>query len=222
MEANMWPNEDSAYRKARNRLLKAEAKLRAQAEAVAELRRQLPAGGEPKEDYVFEDVAGRKQVRLSQLFEGGRGSLFLYNFMFAPGKSPCPMCTSLLDALDGEAVHLGQRINLAAVAKATSAEIAAFARGRGWRNLRFLSSGGNTYNRDYGGENEDGSQLPMMHVWIKRGGKVQHFWASELFDHADSAWTGHPRHADAIWPLWNVLDLTPEGRGTNWYPKLAY
>ena len=218
----MWPNEPVEYRKARNKLLKAEAKLRGQAEAVAAMRRELPSGGEPKEDYVFTDVTTGKPVRLSEMFDAPRKTLFLYNFMFAPGKSPCPMCTSLLDALDGETVHLRERINIAAVAKAMPAEIAAFARSRGWSNLRFLSSNANTYNRDYGGENDSGSQLPMMHVWIKRGGKVQHFWASELFGHADRAWTGHPRHADTIWPLWNVLDLTPEGRGSSWYPKLAY
>jgi predicted dithiol-disulfide oxidoreductase (DUF899 family) len=31
-----------------------------------------------------------------------------------------------------------------------------------------------------------------------------------------------PRHVDMLWPLWNLLDLTPEGRGKDWYPKLAY
>lgn len=218
----MWPNEPAEYRKARNKLLKAEAKLRAQAEAVANMRRQLPKGGAAKENYVFTDVAIGKPVRLSELFTGGRKSLFLYNFMFAPGQTPCPMCTSLLDALDGEAVHLGERINLAAVAKASPSEIADFAKKRGWKNLKFLSSGANSYNRDYGGESEAGNQLPMMHVWVKHGGKTQHFWASELFGYGDPGWKHHPRHADAIWPLWNLLDLTPESRGMNWYPKLAY
>ncbi len=132
------------------------------------------------------------------------------------------MCTSLLDSLDAEAVHLGQRINLAAVAKATPREIADFAKVRGWKNLKFLSSGDNTYNHDYGGENQSGAQMPMMHVWVKRRDGVHHFWASELFGYDDPAWPNHPRHADATWPLWNVLDLTPEGRGSNWYPKLAY
>jgi predicted dithiol-disulfide oxidoreductase (DUF899 family) len=23
------------------------------------------------------------------------------------------------------------------------------------------------------------------------------------------------RHVDSIWPIWNVLDVTPEGRGTD-------
>jgi predicted dithiol-disulfide oxidoreductase (DUF899 family) len=29
-----------------------------------------------------------------------------------------------------------------------------------------------------------------------------------------------PRHVDLIWPVWNLLDLTPGGRGTDWYPSL--
>lgn len=218
----MWNGESREYRKARIKLLKAEAALRVKSEEVAALRRQLPDGGAPKEDYQFASVPDGKPVRLSQLFAKGKNSLFLYNFMFAPGRNPCPMCTSLLDGLDGEAPHIAQRINLAVVAKAKPAEIAAHAKQRGWRNLRFLSSGGNSYNRDYGGEGDNGSQLPMAHVWTNRGGEVRHFWGTELFAHDDPSWANHPRHVDSIWPLWNVFDLTPEGRGGDWYPKLAY
>jgi predicted dithiol-disulfide oxidoreductase (DUF899 family) len=31
-----------------------------------------------------------------------------------------------------------------------------------------------------------------------------------------------PRHGDTLEPLWNLFDLTPEGRGTDWYPDLSY
>jgi predicted dithiol-disulfide oxidoreductase (DUF899 family) len=30
------------------------------------------------------------------------------------------------------------------------------------------------------------------------------------------------RHVDMMWPLWNVLDATPEGRGTDWFPSRQY
>jgi predicted dithiol-disulfide oxidoreductase (DUF899 family) len=30
------------------------------------------------------------------------------------------------------------------------------------------------------------------------------------------------RHVDLIWPVWNLLDMTPEGRGSTWGPKLRY
>jgi predicted dithiol-disulfide oxidoreductase (DUF899 family) len=31
-----------------------------------------------------------------------------------------------------------------------------------------------------------------------------------------------PRGAPDLMPLWTILDVTPEGRGTDWYPKLNY
>ena len=33
---------------------------------------------------------------------------------------------------------------------------------------------------------------------------------------------GQPRHLDTIWPLWNVFDLLPQGRGSDWYPAIDY
>jgi predicted dithiol-disulfide oxidoreductase (DUF899 family) len=134
---------------------------------------------------------------------------------------PCPMCTAMLDSLNGSAPHIAQRANLVVVAKSPIHRIRAFARGRGWRNLRLLSSADNSYNRDYHGEDEKGAQFPMLNVFVKSGGAVRHFWASELL-FAPSEPGQNPRHVDLIWPLWNVLDFTPEGRGKDWYPKLSY
>ncbi len=31
-----------------------------------------------------------------------------------------------------------------------------------------------------------------------------------------------PRVGDVLFPLWNLLDMTREGRGTGWYPSIAY
>ena len=142
--------------------------------------------------------------------------------MFGPQMpAPCPMCTSMLDGLDAQAPHVTQRVNVAVVAKSPIARIREFARDRGWRHLRLLSSAANTYNRDYHGETDDGAQMPMMNVFTRRKGRIYHTWASEmLFVPPDRGQDG--RHVDSIWPLWNVLDLTPEGRGKTWYPKLRY
>jgi predicted dithiol-disulfide oxidoreductase (DUF899 family) len=216
----MWPNESQRYRDHRDRLVMAEAQLRAKTEEVAALRRELPPGGKPKEDYLFKDARTGGPVRLSELFSLQHNSLLVYGFMYAPGGKPCPMCTSLLDGLNGAAPQLKRRLSLAIAAKAAPAELLDFANGRGWNNLRLISSNGNSYNADYGAETGSGSQMPMMHVWVRDGGEVRHFWASELFYHKDPAWQAQPRHADPIWPLWNVLDLTPEGRGSDWYPKV--
>ena len=112
-------------------------------------------------------------------------------------------------------------ISLAVAAKASPEELAAFATARGWRKLRLFSTK-DAYNADYGCETAEGGQLPMAHVWTRRSGELRYFWGSELFHHKATDWPAHPRHVDAIWPLWNVLDMTPEGRGEDWFPRLYY
>nr|NIU78056.1 DUF899 domain-containing protein [Gammaproteobacteria bacterium] len=96
--------------------------------------------------------------------------------------------------------------------------VSAYARERGWDRLRMLSSQDNSFGADYFTENEKGDQMPMANVFVRRDGTVRHFWGSEML-YADV--DGQPRHMDLMWPLWNVLDTTPEGRGSDWYPSLA-
>ena len=224
-----FPGETPRYRTARNQLLKAERSLRKQVEQVARLRRKLPQGGAVPEDYLFEEGAASladnstiRSVRMSELFRAPLDTLVLYSFMYGPDvPRPCPMCTSFIDGLNGSAPHILQRVNLAIVAKSPLPRIRAFARERGWNNLRLLSSANNNYNRDYHGENPDGSQMPSLNVFVLRRGKIQHFYNTELlFGPAERG--QDQRHIDMAWPLWNLLDFTPGGRGTNWYPKLEY
>ena len=216
-----FPNESAAYRAERDKLLEAEMGLRRQVEEVAALRRTLPLGGEVKEDYEFDEVGGGT-VRLSELFADGKDTLMLYSFMYGPEmKAPCVMCTSILDALEGEAPHVVQRVNFAVVAKSPAERIEKFARPRGWRNLRLLSSSRNTYNRDYQGEDANADQTPSMNVFARRDGRIRHFWNSELL-FAPTEEGEDSRHVDMIWPLWNMFDMTPEGRGEDWYPRLRY
>jgi predicted dithiol-disulfide oxidoreductase (DUF899 family) len=223
-----FPGETRAYRTARDALLQAEQDLRRQVEAVAEARRRLPPGGAVPEDYVFEEGARdfndrgpTHPVQLSELFAPGKDTLVLYNFMFGEDMDhACPMCSSFLDALDGNARQVEQRVNLAVVAKSPIARLRDFARARPWRNLRLLSSQKNAFNRDYHGDAPDGDQNSVIHVFVKRDGRVHHFYSSEIaFLPSDSG--QDPRHIDLMWPLWNVFDLTPDGRGKDWYPKLS-
>lgn len=219
-----FPNESAEYREARRKLLEAEKALRAQIETVAAQRRALPVGGEVPEDYSFESAKG--SVKLSQLFHADQTTLLLYSFMFSPKmETPCTGCTAVLDGFNGTAQHVRQRANLIVVAKSPIARISEFAKSRGWTDLRFVSSENNSYNRDYFGENEEGQQLPMLNVFVKRGDSVHHSWASELMSEPGLDLGGRksePRHVDLVWPLWNLLDLTPEGRGEETQPKLSY
>jgi predicted dithiol-disulfide oxidoreductase (DUF899 family) len=237
-----FPGESGEHRAARDRLLEAEVELRRAIERVAAQRRALPPGGAVPEDYVFEDATGGGgEVRLSELFAPGKDTLVVYNFMFPrwsgdtrPGpasgetgrlplaETPCASCTSILDALDGAAPHVAQRLNLAVVAKSDPERIRTFARERGWRNLRLLSSRHNAFKRDYGGETPDGEQAPILNVFVRDGDAIRHFWATELM-FAPRDPDEDPRHVDLIWPMWQVLDMTPQGRGNGEdFPGLDY
>jgi len=238
-----FPGESTEYRAARDRLLEQEIELRRTMEAVAAARRRLPPGGVVPQDYVFQGQGpdgDPTDVRLSELFAPGRDSLVIYSMMFPrdpgderPGpqggrtallpivEGPCPSCTALLDQLDGAAEHVSQRINFAAAGKAPLSRILAFAEERGWRRLRLLSSAGSTYNRDYLAETAEGHQRPMLNVFHRDGETIRHFWGSELF-YAPTDPGQDPRHVGTIEPLWNLYDLTPEGRGTDWNEQLTY
>ncbi|HKY61682.1 MAG TPA: DUF899 family protein [Gemmatimonadota bacterium] len=226
MHDNRFPNENPTYRQARNRLLEAEIELRRNVERVAAQRRDLLAGGEVPEDYAFMEgsveTGETREVRLSELFSPNRDTLILYSFMYGPSmERPCASCTSILDALDGTAPHVRERVDFAVVARSPIERILAFARDRGWRNHRLLSSAWNAYNIDYYGESRDGDQWPSLNVFVRREDRIHHFWHSELLFTRKDAGQG-PRHVDMIWPLWNLFDLTPGGRGANWEPRLEY
>jgi predicted dithiol-disulfide oxidoreductase (DUF899 family) len=238
-----FAGESAEYRAARDRLLEQEIDLRRAMEAVAAARRQLPPGGVIPEDYFFQGVGadGRPTaVRLSELFAPGKDSLAIYSFMFPrdpgddrPGpasgrtarlplvEGPCPSCVALLDQLDGAAGHASQHVNLAVVAKAPLERVLTFAEERGWRRLRLLSSARNTYNRDYLGETADGSQRPMLNVFHRDGEVIRHFWGSELL-YTPTDPGQDPRHVGTLEPVWNLFDLTPEGRPTEWDEQLSY
>jgi predicted dithiol-disulfide oxidoreductase (DUF899 family) len=225
-----FPGESEDYRRERNRLLEAEVELRRAIEEVAAQRRSLPPGGVVPDDYRFEEVSDGGEVRFSELFDAGKDTLVIYSFMFPrysgdsrPGpaegetarlplaETPCASCTSILDSLDGAAAHLAQVVNLAVVAKSDPERIRNFARERGWRHLRLLSSRGNSFNRDYNAETPEGEQMPLLHSFVRDGGQFRHTWSSELM-YAPREEGMEARHVDSIWPIWNVLDVTLEGR----------
>jgi predicted dithiol-disulfide oxidoreductase (DUF899 family) len=219
-----FPNESTGYRAARNTLLEEEIELRRHTERVAQMRRELPMGGKLKEDYTFDEVmnGSSKKTKLSELFAPGKNSLVIYSMMYHPNdENACPSCTSIVDGLDGAAPHIRNKINFVVITKAPIEKTLKWAAGRGWHNVRLLSSFSNTYNGDYFAENEKGNQVPILNVFTKAPDGVYHTYATELL-FAPSDPGQNNRHVDTIWPIWNMFDFTPEGRGTDWYPKFKY
>jgi predicted dithiol-disulfide oxidoreductase (DUF899 family) len=238
-----FPGESAEYRAARDQLLEQEIELRRAMESLAVARRALPPGGVIPQDYRFTGVAADGtpiDVSMSELFAPGKDSLAIYSFMFPrdPGDTrpgpetgetaalplqdgPCPSCVALLDQLDGAAEHAGQHVNFAVVAKAPLPQLVSFAKERGWRRLRLLSSATNSYNRDYLAETAEGHQRPMLNVFHRDGDVIRHFWGSELF-YAATEPGQDPRHVGTLEPVWNLFDLTPEGRPPDWDEQLSY
>jgi len=201
-----YPNESTEYREARESLLREEQALVQQVKSVAEKRRGLPAGGTLKEDYVFEWANERKlgeSVKFSELF-GDKSTLMLYSFMYGPNwDNPCPSCTSLVDGFDRTWYQVSRHAAFVAIAKAPAARIHAWATQRGWSQIPLVSGFKSPYQRDYKCQGEsDDMQLPVMHVFRKQDGQIRHFWGTESMSN----------HLDTVWPYWNLMDFTPEGR----------
>lgn len=224
-----FPGESDDYRRKRDELLEAEIELRKQIEEVARQRRSMPLGGKIPKDYIFKegsndlsDTETVKETKFSELFGDGKQTLFIYSFMFAPGaERPCTSCNSILDGLNGQARHIKDKINFAVVAKVPIEQLRNWARKRGWNGLRLLSSYNNNYNTDYFAEAPNGNQLPAGNVFRKTDDGIYHFYSTELL-YVPSEEGQDGRHVDMMWPMWNIFDMTPEGRGTGWYPKHEY
>ena len=132
------PNESDEYRAARQALLVEEIELRRNVERVAEMRRNLPPGGEVPDDYFFVAEDGT-HVSLSQLF-GDRDTLVVYSYMFGPQRdAPCPMCTSFMGGFDHKIDDIRQRVAIAFTARSPIERLVESKRSRGWTDLPVYS-----------------------------------------------------------------------------------
>ncbi len=215
-----FPGESDSYRTARQALLAGEIEFRRHMTRLTEQRRALPPGPVIVKDYRFNNATGQ-DLGLLELF-GEHHTLVTYFWMFGPQRDrPCPMCTNWLGAVNGNAADIAQRVALKILGRSPVERQQAFARERGWRHLEFVQTAGDDYADDLGLINPDGSENPALVVFQRDGDEVRLFWASEMkMEMADPG--QDPRDAPDIASLWSILDLTPGGRGQDWYPRLSY
>ncbi|MDX6000577.1 DUF899 family protein [Rhizobium leguminosarum] len=215
-----FQNEAQDYAEARTALLAEEIEVRRHLTRLAEQRRRLPPGPVVQKDYRFKDENG-SEVGLADLF-GDHDTLVTYFWMFGPQRDrPCPMCTNLLGGANGNGADVKQRVAFKIIGRSPVERQQRFATERGWRDLDFVQTVGDEYPRDLGLLNDKGDEYPGFTVYQKNGDEVRVFYNAEM--PAEAADPGQdPRGAVDIAPLWNILDMTPAGRGTDWYPKLNY
>jgi predicted dithiol-disulfide oxidoreductase (DUF899 family) len=201
----------------RKTLLKRERELTRFKDEIARERRALPWVRIDK-DYVFETNKGRRT--LAELFDG-RSQLVVQHFMLGPGwEEGCASCSYMADHSDGMLVHLANRdTTLVAVSSAALDEIERFRRRMGWQ-FTWVSSEGSDFNADFGvsftqeqvekgdvGYNFGTSphayeELPGISVFIKDDkGQVFHSYST------------YARGVEVMMGTYNMLDLTPKGRG---------
>jgi predicted dithiol-disulfide oxidoreductase (DUF899 family) len=210
--------ESQEYRRQREELRVAELDLIDHVERVAAMRRRLPADT-IVDDYELVDVASGAHVPLSGLFTAPDRALIVYHFMYGKAQTdPCPMCTMWIDGYNATAPHLTQNADFAVVAAAEPAAIQAHAASRGWSNLRLFSAADTKFKYDLGSEEADGTQTEWISVFTRDAdGRVHHLYSKG----AEMADDRRERGIDLLSPVWNLLDLTPNGRD-DWYPSLNY
>ncbi len=215
-----FPNGSPEYSKAREALLAEEIEFRRHMTRLTEQRRTLPPGPVVDKNYRFKDANGA-ELGLLDLF-GEHEALMTYFWMFGPQRErPCPMCTNWLGAVNGNATDLKQRVAFKVLGRSPVPRQIAFAQERGWHDLDFVQTIGDDYAKDIGALKDDGSEWAAIIVFKRDGDKVRLFWAAEMaLEMADPG--EDPRLAPDVAALWPLLDLTPGGRGKDWYPKLSY
>jgi predicted dithiol-disulfide oxidoreductase (DUF899 family) len=218
-----FSNESAEYAHAREALLAEEIEVRRHVGRMAAQLRDLPQGP-VIENFRFIDETGF-EVGLADMF-GEHNTLILYSWMFGPERErPCPMCTNFLGPIDANGTDIEQRVAFAVVGRSKVERQRAFAQERGWRNLRFFQTKGDDFTRQMFGDDPQGWDMAALMVLVREGtgedAVVRLHWMIDM--NGEMADPGEDPHmAVDIAPLWNLLDLTPGGRGTDWYPKLSY
>lgn len=202
--------------KARLDLMAKEKELTRQRDEVNQLRLEMPWRKLDK-NYVFETVDGKKS--LAELF-GDCGQLAVYHFMFGPDwEEGCPSCSLLMDNIDGTWGHLkANDVSFVAVSRAPLAKLEAFRKRMGW-NVRWASSFGTDFNRDFG--------VSFTEEEVAAGGPGYNFgtlppFMGELHGFSSFAkdergqvfhtYSTYARGAESLLGIYGILDMMPKGR----------
>ncbi len=184
---------------------------------MAALRRDL-ADDAPAVNYTFtEAVDGEsREVGIGDLF-GEHDTLVVVHYMWKPDDDPCPMCSLCADGYAGIQRHVSQRTAFVVAAKQHADVFGKFAKSRGWGDLRYVSTGGTSFNSDFGMEDAEENQRPGVSVFRKDAdGTVRHFYTGGAIMGPDQF-----RGMDLLVPVWHIFDLLPQGRG-DFFPALSY
>lgn len=204
-------SESFVYSAKRQALQEAERQLVLQREQVAALRRDLPQDTVVG-DYEFYDVDSNV-VTLESLV--GDRPLIVYHLMYGKAQTaPCPMCCMWIDGFNAIHNHVAQHADFGIVAAADSGSLKELIASKGWDTIPVFSAGESSFKYDFGSEDEDGNQIPVVSVFVRRGDDVIHTYSGQPMLSDDM----NQRGLDLFSSVWNLLDLLPDGRG-DWYPS---
>ncbi|HMA45510.1 MAG TPA: DUF899 domain-containing protein [Gemmatimonadales bacterium] len=201
---------------ARKALLQQEKEFTRLRDQLSRQRRELP-WERVENPYLFDGPDG--PISLVDLF-AGKSQLVVYHFMFSPADDAgCPHCSFWADHYDGMVAHLGQRdVSFVVISRAPIAKIAEFKRRMGWK-FRWLSSGRNEFNYDFGVSFTPAdikSGKPLYNVGTLAPEMPDREGLSVFTKDANGTvfrtYSCYARGIDMINGTYQILDLVPRGR----------
>jgi predicted dithiol-disulfide oxidoreductase (DUF899 family) len=212
MNHEVVPHE--SWIEARTALLAEEKEFTRRRDELSRRRRELPWEAVEKE-YVFDGPEGAES--LADLF-AGRSQLIVYHFMFEPEVDEgCPHCSFWADNFDPVIVHLNARnTTMVAVSRAPYANLAAYRGRMGW-SFKWLSSGENDFNADFGVYFEPELRDERVYNYgTIAPGLADREGLSVFFKDDTGAvfhtYSAYARGIDLVNTAYNYLDLVPAGR----------
>ena len=206
---------DADWLTARKKLLAKEKSFQKQRDALAQERRDLPWRAVDT-DYVFDSEDGK--ISLAGLF-GDASQLLVYHFMFHPDwDEGCKSCSFWADTYNGSGPHLRARdVSLVAVSRAPLDKLLAYRQRMGW-SFPWVSSGGNSFNYDFGVSftPEDIKAGTTTYNYREGDGRIEELPGISVFardgDSVYHCYSTYSRGLDPYNGTYQLLDIVPEGR----------